>query len=56
MILRLIILLLIVGCEDTENLYDNSIRGYVVNSVGNPVSNAKIIHTGFYSFNSNWEF
>ena len=55
MIRRLIILLLIVGCEDTENLYDNSIRGYVVNSVGNPVSNAKIIHTGFYSFNSNWE-
>jgi len=43
MIRRLIILLLIVGCGTEPE--DNSIRGYVKDSAGNPLNNAAILLT-----------
>jgi len=45
---RLIILLLIVGCEEPTEPVDNSIRGYVKDSSGNAVSDAAILHTYYY--------
>jgi len=45
MIRRLIILLLIVGCEEPLEPEDNSIRGYVKDSAGNPLNNAAILLT-----------
>jgi len=51
MIRRLIILLLIVGCQETtkpEEQVDNSIRGYVKDSQGNVLSNAAIIFQYYF--------